>query len=170
MKSSVSVIVFVSLATAVSAQEKEPAGPPKPKALIEKDAKEDLKNFSGMRKIVVPTVRYGPAKRIDKKFVFSGLVLEAGSKYDVYTTLAVKKRCPNCIEKNIFARPFVEAGSAVLYVADTGGNAGLMALAYTMRGSRHKFLRNTWWAVPVGGSIIHSICGMYNNKLHRQRH
>lgn len=103
---------------------------------------------------------------LDKKFVLAAAVVHGMMVADLWSTYRGFRICDElgyiCKERNLLAEPFVNAGPTQAYIAGTATEAGAMYLAYKMRGSKHKWLRNAWPIVPSVFVSLHSR-GLYVN-------
>jgi hypothetical protein len=103
---------------------------------------------------------------MDKKFVATAAMVHGMMIADLWSTYRGFRICDErgyiCKERNLLAKPFVYAGPTQAYIAGTATEAGAMYLAYKMRGSRHKWLRNAWPVVPSIFVSLHTR-GLYVN-------
>jgi hypothetical protein len=86
---------------------------------------------------------------------------------DTRSTFDVSKRCPDCYEANPVVAPFVRQGATTTYAAGLAFDAGVMTVAYKMKGSENRWARRTWWAVPAALIVGHSIAYRHNSNLAR---
>ncbi len=103
---------------------------------------------------------------MDKKFVATVAIVHGMLIADLWSTYRGFRICDErgytCEERDILAKPFVDAGPAQAYIAGTAVEVGAMYIAYKMRGSDHKWLRNAWPVVPSVFVSLHSR-GLYIN-------
>jgi len=103
----------------------------------------------------------------DKKFWLTACALTTTMLLDTRSTFAVSKRCPDCYEANPVVAPFVRQGATTTYAAGLAFDAGVMTVAYKMKGSENRWARRTWWAVPAALIVGHSIAYRHNSNLAR---
>jgi hypothetical protein len=108
-----------------------------------------------------------PEKVADKKFWLTAGALTGTMLLDTRSTFEVSKRCPDCYEANPFVAPFVRQGASTTYAAGLMFDAGVMTIAYKMKGSDNRWARRTWWVVPAALIAGHSIAARHNNNLAR---
>jgi hypothetical protein len=103
----------------------------------------------------------------DKKFWLTAGALTTTMLLDTRSTFAVSKLCPDCYEANPVVAPFVRQGATTTYAAGLAFDAGVMTVAYKMKGSENRWARRTWWAVPAALIVGHSIAYRHNSNLAR---
>ena len=103
----------------------------------------------------------------DKKFWLTAGALTTTMLLDTRSTFDVSKRCPDCYEANPVVAPFVRQGATTTYAAGLAFDAGVMTVAYKMKGSENRWARRTWWVVPAALIVGHSIAYRHNNNLAR---
>ncbi len=101
----------------------------------------------------------------DKKFWALAGALNAAMLMDTKSTFDVLERCRRCEEANPFVAPFVRRGPAVTYTAGQLFDAGVMTIAAKMKGSERRWMRRTWWVIPVALVTGHSIAYRHNVNL-----
>jgi hypothetical protein len=106
-------------------------------------------------------------KVADKKFWLLGGALNSAMLLDTKSTFDVTKTCTDCYEANPFVRPFVRRGPVTTYVAGEIFDAGVMTIAASMRGADRRWMRRTWWVIPVALVTGHAIAYRHNVNLMR---
>ena len=112
-----------------------------------------------------PDVPEAAPKVLDKKFWALTGALNAAMLMDTKSTFDVSKICANCEEANPFVAPFVRRGPALTYTAGVLFDAGVMTIAGRMKGSERKWMRRTWWVIPVALITGHTIAYRHNVNL-----
>jgi hypothetical protein len=112
-------------------------------------------------------LRPAPGRIADKKFWILAGALNTAMILDTKSTFDVSRVCPDCGEANPIVRPFVERGPAVTYAAGVLFDAGVMTMAARMKGSEHRWMRRTWWVVPVALVVGHTVAYRHNATLFR---
>ena len=92
----------------------------------------------------------------NKSFIFWSVILQGTTIYDVETSFAALKNCPNCEEGNPLAEFVVSRGKPLTYAIVTGINAGMMYFAWTKKDNK------SWVIVPAVMSISHGVAGTIN--------
>jgi hypothetical protein len=129
---------------------------------------QDLAGSSGRPEAVGGVeLREAPRKVADKKFWILAGALNTAMILDTKSTFDVARVCPDCREADPIVRPFVRRGPAVTYVAGELFDAGVMTMAAKMRNSEHRWIRRTWWVVPVALLAGHSLAYRHNANLFR---
>ncbi len=112
--------------------------------------------------VPIPKMEPGMEQKKISDKVFWGFYagMHVSMLLDGKSTFDVQKRCPppKCYEANKFARPFIDRGPVVSYVAGTIIEGGAMWLAYKMKESDNKFLQRVWLIIPVMISQVHLLC------------
>ena len=103
----------------------------------------------------------------DKKFWLVAGGLTTAMLLDTKSTFEVGKRCSDCYEANPVVAPFVRQGPTTTFAAGLAFDAGVMTVAYKMKGSENTWARRTWWVVPAALVIGHSIAYRHNDQLAR---
>ena len=103
----------------------------------------------------------------DKKFWVVAGALTTAMLLDTKSTFAVGTRCADCYEANPVVAPFVHQGATTTYAAGLAFDAGVMTVAYKMKGSDNRWARRTWWIVPAALIAGHSMAYRHNDNLAR---
>jgi len=107
-----------------------------------------------------------PASRVtDAKFWLTAVSLNVAMAIDTKTTFDVAHRCPQCVEADPYAQPFVARGPVVAFTAGETFDIGVMVLAAKMKGSDHPLYRRTWWVIPLALTAGHVLAAEHNTHV-----
>ena len=110
--------------------------------------------------------RSEPQRRVaDKKFWLLGGALNSAMLLDTKSTFDVTRSCADCYEANPFVKPFVKRGPVTTYIAGEFFDAGVMTVAARMRAADRRWMRRTWWVIPVALITGHAIAYRHNVNL-----
>jgi hypothetical protein len=98
----------------------------------------------------------------DKSFWLTVIGVHASMLLDGKTTFDNPASDHKIHEMDSLARPFIESGPLVSYIAGTAVEAAAMYVAYKMKGSKNKTLRHTWFLIPFGIISVHGTCTIIN--------
>ncbi len=155
------IVIFVAQ---TSAQTEVSDGPFSEAKLKEVVANSGIEKEASPPRIILPL----PKQTVDWKFLSVAVMLHGAMIMDLKSTYYALDRCPMCFEGNPYARPFVERGPATAYIAATVFQSVMMYISYRMQKSDDKFLRKTWFVLPMITTGSHALLTNRNYNLGRQ--